>query len=139
VTLRGRDIGRNPDDLECGTGGPRERGYPDRVLPVLKYTVLRLALFAVALLVLFLLGARGLLALLLAAAASMGLSYVLLRGPRDQVAVQIDERVRRRTGRRGGFGQGIAGDAAVEDAALDGRAGGDGVQEGSEGERRAEQ
>jgi Protein of unknown function (DUF4229) len=64
--------------------------------PVLKYSTLRLALFLLALLGLYLAGARGLLLLVLAALVSLALSFVLLRGPRAEMAETVAERTRRR-------------------------------------------
>jgi hypothetical protein len=64
------------------------------VAPLLKYTVLRLGLFVVA----------------LAALASMLLSYVLLRGPREELAGVIEQRVSARLQRR-------AAEDAIEDVA----------------------
>jgi Protein of unknown function (DUF4229) len=94
--------------------------------PLLKFTVLRLALFVAALAALALLGARGWLLLLLAAVVSLALSYVLLRGPREELASSLAQRVgggatprSRRTGRRAAADR----DAAVEDAAVEDAAG----------------
>lgn len=63
------------------------------MLPLLKFTVMRLALFVAALGLLIVLGASRLGALLGAAVISFLLSYVLLRGPRQQLAEQIAARV----------------------------------------------
>lgn len=90
------------------------------MLPVLRYSLLRFALFTACLGVLYLAGARGLLDLVLAAAVSLALSYVLLAGPRRQVSELLAERTTRRTSPRGRFARGIAEDAALEDAAVDG-------------------
>jgi hypothetical protein len=89
------------------------------MLPVLKYTVMRLALFVVALAVLSLLGAGRLTAVVLAALVSALVSYLLLRGPRDAVGQVIAERVEHRLDRPGRFGQGLREDEQVEDAAVD--------------------
>ncbi len=93
---------------------------------VLKYTVLRLGLFVAALLVLFLLGARELVALVGAAVISLLLSYVLLRGPREAAARAVAERTRARLGEPPAEGEQPAArrprlddDAVAEDAALD--------------------
>ena len=72
--------------------------YACGVAPLLKFTVLRLALFVAALAVLALLGAGGWLLLLLAAVISLALSFVLLRGPRAELAAAIEERTARRLG-----------------------------------------
>ncbi len=86
----------------------------------MKYTLLRLGLFAAALVVLALLGAGGWLLVLLAAVTSLALSLVLLRGPREEVSVALARRAeasaqrrRARAERRGDQ------DAAIEDAAVD--------------------
>ena len=86
------------------------------MVPLLKYTVLRLALFVGALFLLTLLGAGQLGALIGAAVISFLLSYILLRGPREQLAVQIAERVDRRHGPTD-----AEADAALEDAADEAR------------------
>jgi len=78
--------------------------------------MLRLALFVVCLFGFALLGARPILAVLLAAVVSMALSYVLLRRQRDAVAAQLAERIQRRTERRGAP---KGADEEVEDAAVD--------------------
>jgi hypothetical protein len=95
--------------------------YAGRVLPVLRYSLLRFALFIACLGILYLAGARGLLDLVLAAAVSLGLSYVLLAGPRRQMTELLAARAARRTpaAPRGRFARGIAQDAATEDAAVD--------------------
>lgn len=64
--------------------------------PVLKYSTLRLGLFLLALVALYLVGARGLLLLLLAAVVSLALSFVLLQGPRAEMAETVADRTRRR-------------------------------------------
>jgi len=95
------------------------------VSSLLKYTVLRLALFLVALVTFRVLGARGILAVVLAAFVSMLLSYVLLRGPRDELSGVIDKRVSARLDRADGSGPTSAAarrraeDDAIEDAAAD--------------------
>jgi hypothetical protein len=63
---------------------------------VLRYTLLRLALFVVVLAVLAIAGARGILLLGLTVAVSIALSYLLLRRQRDAVAAAIAERVQGR-------------------------------------------
>jgi membrane protein implicated in regulation of membrane protease activity len=86
------------------------------VLPLLKYTVLRLALFIGALWLLTLLGASALVALVGAAVMSFLLSYLLLRGAREQLAEQIANQVQRRhtQGRST-----VDPDAEIEDAVAD--------------------
>ncbi len=97
------------------------------MLPLLKYTVLRLALFVAAIGVLYLLGARGVLNLALAAVVSLLLSYLLLRGPRDELARAVQGRVEHRlASERHSSGMlGLDDDAGAEDAALDGPAAAD--------------
>jgi hypothetical protein len=91
------------------------------VLPLLKYTVLRLALFVASMGVLYLLGMRGLLNVAVAALISLMLSYVLLRRPREDLSQAIAGRISRRLAdpseRRTPLG--LDDDAAAEDAALD--------------------
>ena len=82
------------------------------------YSALRIGLFVAAYAALLALGARGLLALALAAVISLGLSFVLLRRQRESVAQALLER---RTARRGRPELGQA-DAAAEDAADDAQA-----------------
>jgi hypothetical protein len=90
------------------------------VAPFLKYTVLRLALFVAALAVFALLGAGGLLAVALAAFTSLALSYVLLRGPREELSRALAERADPNRPRRlGRLDRRVAEDAAAEDAADD--------------------
>jgi hypothetical protein len=88
------------------------------VLPLLKFTVMRLALFVAALGLLILLGASQLGALLGAAVISFLLSYVLLRRPRQQLAEQIAARVDRT---HPGPATPAEEDAALEDAADEAR------------------
>ncbi|MCG2800387.1 MAG: DUF4229 domain-containing protein [Cellulomonas sp.] len=70
-------------------------------MAVLRYSVLRLALFGVALVGLLWLGMNPWLSPLLAAFVAWGLSYVLLPGPRDAAAIEIAERAKARRERRG--------------------------------------
>lgn len=71
---------------------------------------MRIALFGLALAVLYLAGARGFLLVLLAAVVSMVLAFLLLRGMRD--AVVTDLATRRRRGPRPDV------DEAAEDSLL---------------------
>ncbi len=87
----------------------------------LRYTLMRLALFAVALLGLAGLGARGLLLVVLAIAVSMALSYLLLRRQRDALATAIAARIEHREAARGDTqparpAPGPTSDEAAEDA-----------------------
>lgn len=81
-----------------------------------KFTVLRLGLFAAVVVVLGALRFDGLLLLLLAAVISFALSYVLLRGPRAELAEALAARAGRRVHRRSNLGHRIEDDAAAEDA-----------------------
>ncbi|HKJ10758.1 MAG TPA: DUF4229 domain-containing protein [Ornithinimicrobium sp.] len=67
---------------------------------MLRYTVLRLLVFAVFLLVFIWLGVPDLWALLYAALFSMVTSLFLLRGQRQQMADQLAAKVERRRARR---------------------------------------
>lgn len=87
-------------------------------MPVLIYSLLRLALFAVCALALALVGMGWLFALLLAAVLAALLSYVLLGAPRDRAARWLQERSAAR-GDRPRLPAGAARDAAVEDDAVD--------------------
>jgi hypothetical protein len=84
-----------------------------------RYTVLRLGLFVAALALFGLLGARGLLLVVLAAFASLALSYVMLRGPREELSQTISGRMEGPR-RRGRVERRIAEDADAEDAEADG-------------------
>lgn len=88
-------------------------------MAVLRYSLLRLALFAVALLALLWAGMNPWLSPLLAAFVAWGLSYVLLPGPRDAAALEVAQRVQARRARGGRVE--LTGrarqDAEVEDAA----------------------
>lgn len=87
-------------------------------MPLLVYSLLRLALFAVVTALLWWAGMRSWVAPLLGAFLAFGLSYVLLAGPRDAAALHLARRAEeRRAGRTSGR---AADDAAAEDAALDG-------------------
>ena len=94
------------------------------MLPLLKYSVLRLALFVLALGLLSLLGAGRVAAVIGAALISMMLSYVLLRGPREALSQQISDRAHHRivAVQERVAGPGLR-DAAIEDAADEARRG----------------
>lgn len=84
------------------------------------YSVQRLGLFVAALVVFGLLGARGVLAVILAALTSLGLSYVLLGRQREAVATRVAQRIDRRLGAAPGpAGRQADADTAAEDAADD--------------------
>jgi hypothetical protein len=79
---------------------------------VMFYTVSRVLLFVVVLLLLDLAGARGLLLIALALLISGLLSYVLLSRQRDSMAGSLTGRLTRRTG---GFRDRLNQGAAAED------------------------
>jgi len=88
---------------------------------LLKYTVMRLALFIVALWMFWFVTKSALIAVIGAGVVSFLLSYLLLRGPRDQLAKQVADRVERRRLKDGASADpdAAAEDAAAEDAAVD--------------------
>lgn len=92
--------------------------YPGGV-PLVIYTVLRLAIFAGALGLGYLAGLRGLLLLLLAVVVAFAVSYLALPAQKDAAAVWLAERAQRRGDRKGRLDAVIDGDAAAEDAAFD--------------------
>ncbi|GAA2036633.1 DUF4229 domain-containing protein [Pseudokineococcus marinus] len=93
---------------------------------VLRYTLLRLSLLAAVGLLAYAVGLRGVWWLLVTALVSILLSFVLLRGPREQMTQAILDRQQQRAqgggpgsgGRSGGgrFSRGLDDDAAAEDA-----------------------
>ncbi|MBV2361788.1 DUF4229 domain-containing protein [Streptomonospora nanhaiensis] len=111
---------------------------------VVAYTAARLLLFAVAFGVLYLLGARGLLAAALAVLISGMVSYVLLARQRDAVSAVIAGGIANMRG----IGDRLEAGAAKEDAAqaaarseaAESAAGGpkDGTEGGAAGQERAE-
>ena len=82
-------------------------------MPVIVYSVLRLGLFALALLGLWAAGMGGWLLVVVAAVAAGALSYVLLGRQRTAAAIWIAER---RAATRPRFSPGVEADAAAEDA-----------------------
>ena len=66
-----------------------------KVHPVLRYTMLRLTLFVVVLVLLSLTGARGLLLLALAVLISGLASFILLSGQRDELSGALAGRIER--------------------------------------------
>lgn len=62
-----------------------------RALPVILYTVLRLLVFLVPLVILLALGVENWRAALYAALIGLGISLIFLRRPRDKVALQVHE------------------------------------------------
>ena len=87
-------------------------------MPILIYSLLRLGLFALSVVLLWWAGVGSWLSVVLAAFLAWALSYVLLAGPRDRAAIVLAERAARRAqGHR--FSARAEEDAAVEDAAVD--------------------
>ena len=94
------------------------------MVPFLKFTVLRLALFLVALVTVYWLSKSVVAAVFLGAVISALLSYVLLRGPRDELAGALQSKVRQRldAGQERAASAAAkrrAEDDAIEDAAAD--------------------
>ncbi len=87
-------------------------------MPVVKYSVLRLGLFALCLVLLLWAGMGSWLAVVVAAFGAWGLSYVLLAGPRDGAAIWLAERAAAR-GDRPRLSRRAQEDAEFEDAAVD--------------------
>lgn len=85
-------------------------------MPIVTYSLLRLALFAGALLGLWLAGMGGWLLVVVATVAAWALSYVVLRKYQLAADRWIAER---RAGGRPRFSTDVEADAAVEDAAAD--------------------
>lgn len=83
--------------------------------PWVRYTTMRLLLLLLVALVLYAVGARGFLLIVLAALISAALSYLLLRGQRDALALRIAQRVEGRAV-KGKFEKTIDADNAAEDA-----------------------
>lgn len=83
-------------------------------MPLVVYSLLRLALLVVTLLALWRAGMGGWLAVVVGAVVAWALSYLLLARPRDRAALWLAERAERR---RGGprFSRGVEADAAAED------------------------
>ncbi|WP_446666204.1 DUF4229 domain-containing protein [Flexivirga sp. B27] len=70
---------------------------------MIRYTILRLLIFVVALLVLFAVGFRSWALLLLSAVVSLVVSFFALRGPREQFASQVQHKVSERQKRAAAF------------------------------------
>lgn len=90
-------------------------------MPVVVYSVLRLALLAVSWLLLTWAGLNPLVALLVAAFVAWGLSYAALGGPRDAAARYLADRAAARAAHHGRpvLSAHARQDADVEDAAVD--------------------
>lgn len=87
-------------------------GRVKRIPPVVSYTVLRLATFAVPLVVLLVLGIEPWIATVLAALIGLSVSYIALRRPREAVSRDLYDL---RHGKRAR----AADDEAAEDSATD--------------------
>ncbi len=85
-------------------------------MPIFRYTIWRLVLFALALALLWWLGMSGWLLVAVAALIAMLVSYLALAGPRDAAARSLADRAARRQARRRAGDE----DAAAEDAAAEG-------------------
>ncbi len=89
---------------------------------MLRYTLLRLSLLAAVGLLAYAVGLRGVWWLLVTAVVSILLSFVLLRGPREQMTQAILDRQQQRaqgggpSSGGGRFSRGLDDDAAAEDA-----------------------
>jgi hypothetical protein len=115
LTARVLEAPGRTGDLVAGCG--RGPAYDGRV-PLLTYTLLRLALFGAALGLLYLVGLRGWLLPTVAVVVALALSYLTLTKPRDAAARWIAQRTERRTAARAVFPKADA-DAAHEDAEVD--------------------
>ncbi|MFD2797484.1 DUF4229 domain-containing protein [Promicromonospora vindobonensis] len=87
-------------------------------MPLLIYSLLRLALFGVVLGLLYLVGLRGVLLPIVAVVVALALSYLTLRRPRDAATRWMAGRADRRAAVRAATPK-VDADAAHEDAALD--------------------
>ncbi|MFF1530618.1 DUF4229 domain-containing protein [Cellulomonas sp. NPDC058312] len=87
-------------------------------MPVVTYSLLRLALFVVCLVALVLAGTGYLFGVIGAAVLAALLSYLLLQGPRVRAAEWLQARAAAR-GDRPRLSRSAAQDAAAEDAAVD--------------------
>lgn len=85
----------------------------------MNYSLMRVALFGLALVLLWWAGMGSWLLVVVAAGMAWALSYVLLAGPRERAARYLEARSARRAHHPGRFERDIAEDAAVEDAALE--------------------
>lgn len=88
-------------------------------MPLVTYSVLRLALFGVALLGLWAAGMGGWLLVVVAAFVAWALSYVVLARPRDAAALWLAGRAARRRTSGARFSAAVESDAAAEDAEAD--------------------
>ena len=91
---------------------PAYTGGVKRIPPVVYYTVLRLATFAIPLVVLLVLGIEPWIATVLAALIGLSVSYIALRRPREAVSRDL-------YGLRHGSKSGTAEDEDAEDTVTD--------------------
>ncbi len=101
----------------AGPGRCTRHGYPE-VVPLLIYSLLRLALFVVATVALAFAGMGWLFAVIAGALVAALLSYLLLNGPRDRAAQWMQARADRR-GDRPKLSRRAQEDADIEDAVSD--------------------
>ncbi|WP_369370913.1 DUF4229 domain-containing protein [Promicromonospora sp. Populi] len=87
-------------------------------MPLVIYTLLRVALFGAALGLLYLVGLRGWLLPLVAVVVALAVSYLTLRKPRDAATAWMAGRVERRAAARAAAPK-VDADAAHEDAQVD--------------------
>lgn len=85
-------------------------------MPVVVYSALRLALLAATLVAGAFAGLRDWLLVVVATLVAWGLSYVLLRGPRDAAARWLADRAERRRAAGLRFTPGVEADEDAEDA-----------------------
>ena len=104
--------------------------------PGLRYSLMRIMLFLGCLIVLWLVGLRGLLLVILAGLLSMVVSLFVLRGPREEFSARIAERVDRKAARAEAAGAHKVSDEEVEDDEI-GRSTGDGRADGTADDRAA--
>jgi hypothetical protein len=104
VTERSRDVteavravtpGPGRTRAPCAAALPRGHMLKGAMRATMSYTILRLLLFFAVLLVLHLLGAGGILLLVLAAAISALISFVLLSRLRDSMSASLSARLGR--------------------------------------------
>lgn len=107
-------------------------------MPLVIYTLLRLGLFAVALVGLVLAGVGGWLAVLLAVVIAWAAAYLLLTRQRDDAVRWMAERSQRRKAAGVRFSRGVEDDARAEDAES-AQASPAGAPAASEGQAEAEQ
>ena len=88
-------------------------------MPLVVYTLLRLALIAAAWVVLWLLGLTGPIWFVVAVLIGLMVSYAAFRGPRDAAARWLADRAARRRAAKGPRTSGIEDDADAEDRAID--------------------